>query len=118
MPRNLPVLATTEMLVPKAAVNEDDRAIARQRDVGSSRQVAAMQPETEAGSMEIVPNGDFRLGVATAYGRHDAAYGQGGRRAGMHSYLMTRQKVANSSVTPHPRFFGRFPPIGSSRSLN
>jgi len=45
---------------------------ARKDDIRTSRQVVAMQPEPDPGTMKSLPNEDFRLGVLATDTAHEA----------------------------------------------
>lgn len=57
------------MLVPEAPPDVDDFPPTREDDVGSARQVVALEPETVAQAVEQAPDGHFGLGVPALHGR-------------------------------------------------
>lgn len=69
-PRHIRELAAG-VLMPKASMDLDDCAIARQDDVRLTGQVAPMQPEPVAHGMEASANKEFRLRVLLPVTPHD-----------------------------------------------
>lgn len=67
--RNAPFAARI-VLMPKAAVNEDDLLVSGEDDVRRSWQVAAMQPEPEPQVVNKPTDGDLRRHVLTANAPH------------------------------------------------
>lgn len=52
------------MMVPKASMNENNRAVAWQYDVWPPWQALSVQPETITQTMENRPHDQFRLCIA------------------------------------------------------
>jgi hypothetical protein len=61
------------MAMPKATVNENDRAISRQDDIRSTGEVFTMKPEAVTQSVKNASNGELRPSVFATYRRHIAA---------------------------------------------
>ncbi len=66
------------MTVPEAAVNENDRPVLREHEIGLSRQVAAMEPEPESPAVQHRPNYPFGFGVPSPDSGHHPAPDLGG----------------------------------------
>jgi hypothetical protein len=57
--------------MPKASMNKDDRRVSAKYDVGTSRKIAAMQPESVTCAVQQRAHLPLRSGVAPADPRHD-----------------------------------------------
>jgi hypothetical protein len=66
-------LSTTVVLMPKASVDEDDLAAGRKDNVGTSRQIAAMEPKSISERVCKPSDHFFRLGVLPPNSRHQSA---------------------------------------------
>lgn len=53
-------------------MDEYDRAVSRQHDVGTARQLALMKPKPETLSVKRSPQGKFGLRIATPDASHHA----------------------------------------------
>ena len=60
------------MAMPKAAMNEDDRAVFRQHDVRPARQILPVQAEPKSHGMKDPADRQFGGGVLSTYRRHVA----------------------------------------------
>jgi len=58
------------MLVPKAAVNEDDRVMLRQHDVGLPRERPGVQPESQAKGVKAFSHPHFGARMAASDPAH------------------------------------------------
>ena len=65
------------MLMPKAAVHENDLASRRKYQIRGTWEVAPVKTKTITQSMRYTSNAHFRLCVPTLDARHDAASGRG-----------------------------------------
>lgn len=70
-------VATSGMLVPETAVNEDRDLSARQDDIGSAGQILPVQSEAKARSEQGPPDSEFRSGVLAPDSGHHATAGFG-----------------------------------------
>lgn len=64
------------MVVPKASMDEDDRLLAGQYDIGAAGKVAPMQPEAVAEAVKQPPYGQFRRCVAALDSPHHFGLGE------------------------------------------
>jgi hypothetical protein len=58
------------VLVPKAAVNEDNNAMSRQDNVGGAGKIIGVQPESQARPVQSLTHHDFWFRVARANRAH------------------------------------------------
>ncbi len=78
-PKILPALGPAEhraiMPVPEAAVDENDRTMLLQNNIGSTRKLLVMKPEAKPPSVKPAPDHHFRLRVTALDGSHVSAAG-------------------------------------------
>lgn len=72
-------LPTAGMPMPEAAVDEDDRPIAGEHQVGRAGQIPTMEAEAITQSVRRPADDQFRLGIAIPYPGHEGG-ASGGRR--------------------------------------
>ncbi len=63
---------TATMLMPEAPVYVDNLVQSRENNIGPSRQIPSIKPETVSKSMNQPPDEQFRLGVSGFYRRHNS----------------------------------------------
>ena len=68
-----PVASSTSVLMPEAAVHEDDRPVSGQHEIRRSGKVSPVEPEPVAQSVDQPPYGDLGRGVGRSYLRHHGA---------------------------------------------
>lgn len=61
------------MLMPEAPVYEDRDFVARQDNVRVSRKIAAVEPESVAEGMQLLPNGNLWSGISRSNSGHQGA---------------------------------------------
>lgn len=61
------------MAVPKAAVDENNRAVFRENNVGAAGKVFPMEPEPVPHPVQKAADGQFRSGILPVDSRHDGA---------------------------------------------
>jgi hypothetical protein len=66
-------LATPSMLMPEAAVHENDLPTRRKCEVRDTRKIATVQSKSVPERVYQLANQDFGLGIFAADGRHEAA---------------------------------------------
>ena len=66
------------MPMPEAAVHHDGNAVLREDYIGAAREFSVLEAESEAMSMEPLPNQNLRLGVLAADAGHAAGALRGG----------------------------------------
>lgn len=62
--------------MPEATMHENRHAMSRQHYVWAPRKPLIMDPEPEAGRMQVAANTEFGQGVFRAYARHHAGAGR------------------------------------------
>jgi hypothetical protein len=67
------------MAMPKTPVHEDNGSKSREYQVGPTREVPSVQPESQAARMQATAEYQFRLRVATANAAHIEATLLGGQ---------------------------------------
>ena len=71
--RWLPAAARTIVLMPEATVDENNGTVFRQHQVGSARQIAAMDTESVSKPVDEASHGDFGTGIPSFDAGHDGA---------------------------------------------
>jgi hypothetical protein len=61
------------MTMPKATVNEDNLLLLRESDIGLSRKVGNVEPESVSGRASYFPHQEFRFRIFAADERHPLA---------------------------------------------
>lgn len=59
-------ISASRMAMPETAVNEDGKSVAGENDVGTTRQIATMEPKPVTHLMQDGSNDQFRRGVPRA----------------------------------------------------
>ena len=95
------------MTVPETAVHLNDNAMFRKHEIGTSREVASVEPEAIAEFMSQFANGQLRSGMLAPHTRHHSASGPTindihvyrDRVSSRHARCRGPQRVANASET-------------------
>ncbi len=91
--------ATSFMPMPEAAVDKDGQLVLGQIEVGSSGDIAPMQPEPKSCSVQRAPHAQFRTGVTAPNPAHVvAARGRAQMIDHVHNSKLVRGMWANRHV--------------------
>ena len=92
-----PVASSTSMLMPEAAVHEDDRPVPGQHEIRRSGKISPVEPEPVAKSVDQPPYGDLGRGVGRFHLRHHGAAFRGREPFGQSCSVSSSPPIAASS---------------------